>query len=405
MENWKSDNWWVSKYNYDKGFRESLDLPRKVTIHDATLRDGEQTPGVVMSIDEKVEIAKMLDNMGIERIEAGMPAVSETDKEAIKRIASLGLKAKIFSFCRGNRKDIDMAVECGVDGVVIEMPAGRPKLEHQFTKWSDDDVIDISLDTVKYAKSKGLYTVYFGYDTTRADMDFLKRLYDKVILEGKPDSVGIVDTMGCILPGAVKELVRKIKTMYDIKVEIHTHNDFGLAVGSSFGGVEGGAEVIHTSINGMGERTGNAPLEPIAVGLKTLYGYDVPYKLNELKGISDRVQEITNFRKAVNQPIVGDNVYIRESGIGIDLVLEKPLAMFAVTPELSGNAAGIVLGKKSGIKSVEVKLAEYNITCGEEQKRQILDRIKDLSISTKSLVGDEAFLEIVKALTEGEKVK
>lgn len=403
MEKWKSDNWWVSKYNYDKEFRESLSLPPQVTIHDATLRDGEQTPGVIMSIEEKVEIAKMLDCMGVERIEAGMPAVSETDKEAIKQISSLDLNAKIFAFSRGNRKDIDMAVECGVDGVVIEMPAGRPKLQHQFTKWTDDDVINISLDTVQYAKSKGLYTVYFGYDTTRADMDFLKRLYDKVILEGKPDSVGIVDTMGCILPGAAKELVRKVKSMYDIKVEIHTHNDFGLAVGSSFGGIEGGAEVIHTSINGMGERTGNAPLEPIAVGLKTLYGYDVPYKMDELKKTSDRVQEITNFRKPVNQPIVGDNVYVRESGIGIDLVLEKPLAMFAVTPELSGNTAGIVLGKKSGIKSVEVKLAAYNIECSEEKQREILDKIKTLSINTKSLVDDEGFLEIVKTTMEGEK--
>lgn len=396
MANWKSDEWWVSKYNYDDNFLGSINLPEKVIIHDATLRDGEQTPGVVMTIDEKIEIAKMLDSLGVERIEAGMPAVSEEDKTAIKKIVELGLKAKIFSFARGNRKDIDMAVECGVDGVIIEMPTSRPKLEYQFAKWSDDDVINISLDAVKYAKSKGLETVYFGYDTTRADFDFLKRLYDKVILEGKPDSIGIVDTMGSVLPGAVKKLVEKIKSMYDIKVEIHTHNDFGLAVGSSFGAIEGGAEVIHTSINGIGERSGNAPIEPIMVGLKVLYGLDVPYNFKELKNVSDRVQEITQFKKPVNQPIVGDNVYVRESGIGVDLVLEKPLAMFALAPEMSGNTAGIVLGKKSGIKSVDVKLKQFNLKCDEDKKREILDAIKKFSIENKRIITDEEFINIAR---------
>jgi len=169
MSTWKTDNWWASPYNDLSKFRSTLNIPKKVIIHDATLRDGEQTPGVVFSIDEKVEIAKMLDSLGVERIEAGMPAVSDADQEAIKRITQLGLKSKIFTFARAMDVDIDIAKECGADGVIIEIPTSEPKLKYQFPKWSHDDVVKRSIDTVNYAKSMDLETVYFGYDTTRAD--------------------------------------------------------------------------------------------------------------------------------------------------------------------------------------------------------------------------------------------
>lgn len=394
MKDWKSENWWVSQYNYLEEYRNNIQLPQNVIIHDATLRDGEQTPGVVFSVEEKVEIARLLDSLGVERIEAGMPAVSPQDKEAIKQIVSLGLKAKIFSFARATKEDIDMAVECGVDGVIIEIPVGRPKLIYQFPKWSDDDIIAKSVETVKYAKECGLETVYFGYDTTRADFDFLEKLYTTVIRDGKPDSIGIVDTMGCILPGAVKELIKKLKSAFDVKIEIHAHNDFSMAVATSFAAIEAGAEVIHTCINGLGERTGNAALEPIIVGLKVLYGLDVPYKLDKLKEVSDKVVGFSNFGKSVNMPIVGENIFVRESGIGIELVMNQPLAMFALKPSLIGHKPGVVLGKKSGLKSVEVKLEELGMFVEEELKHKILERIKQESINSKRNITNEEFLEI-----------
>jgi len=396
MDQWKSDNWWVSKYNYNQNFRETMNLPEKVIIHDATLRDGEQTPGVVFSVQDKVEIAKMLDDLGVERIEAGMPVVSEQDFEAIKQIVRLNLNAKIFAFARATKEDIDMAKECGVSGVIIEIPTSRPKLKYQFPKWSDQDIINISVDTVKYAKKLGLETVYFGYDTTRADYDFLQELYSKVINDGHPDSIGIVDTMGCILPGALKEFIKDLKTNFDVKIEIHAHNDFGMAVATSFAAIEAGAEVIHTCINGLGERTGNTSLEPIMVGLKVLYGQDVNYKLDRMKKVSKRVEEISNFKVAVNQPIVGDNIFVRESGIGIDLVTNVPLAMFALNPAFIGNKAGIVLGKKSGLKSVEVKLNELGIIVEEDDKKaEILLNVKKEAINKKRVLNDDEFIEIV----------
>lgn len=398
MEKWSSENWWVSKYNYLDEYRSTLNLPKKVKVHDATLRDGEQTPGVVFTVDDKVEIAKMLDEIGVDRIEAGMPAVSKADEEAIKKIVGLGLKAEIFSFARAIKEDIDMAVECGVDGVVIEIPTGRPKLKYQFSKWTDEDIIEKSIETIKYAKANNLKVVYFGYDTTRADYEFLVELYSKIIEEARPDSIGIVDTMGCILPGAVNALVRKLKAQFDIPIEIHAHNDFGMGVATSFAAVEGGAEVIHTSINGMGERSGNTQLEAILVGLKVLYGLDVDYKLNILKEVSDKVEEISNFRKNVNLPLVGDNIFVRESGIGIDLVMNTPLAMFALRPEFIGNKAGVILGKKSGLKSIDVKLEELGLTIDESIKPKLLERIKSLAINNKRAINDEEFKQIISDL-------
>lgn len=396
MPKWCTNNWWVSKYNYLKEYREQMNLPSKVIIHDATLRDGEQTPGVVFSVEEKIAIAKMLDELGVERIETGMPVVSPQDFEASKQISSLGLKATLFSFARAMKEDIDMAKECGMNGVIIEIPTGRPKLKYQFPKWTDDEVIHRSIDAVKYAKEKGLETVYFGYDTTRADFNFLNRLYSMVIKESKPDSIGIVDTMGCILPGAVKELVETLKKTFDIKIEIHGHNDFGLATAISFAAMEGGAEVIHTCVNGMGERTGNAPLEEVMVGLKVLYGLEDDYKLDMLNAISKKVAEFSNFSVAVNKPIVGDNIFVRESGIGIELVMNKPLAMFALNPVLIGNKGGVTLGKKSGKKSIELKLAALGLEYkGGDYIEKILKEVKEQSIKSKRTITDEEFLEIL----------
>ncbi|MBA7550976.1 Homocitrate synthase [subsurface metagenome] len=205
--------WWISPYNFSEEVVESFDLPHKVQIHDATLRDGEQTPGVVFRKEDKVRIAKGLNEIGVERIEAGMPAVSSEDFEAIKEITKLGLKSKIFTFARALKSDIDSAVECGANGVIIEIPIGYPKLKYQFG-WSWEDVLKKSIDVINYAKECKLYTVYFPYDTTRAREEDLDNLFTGIMKYSSPDSIGIVDTMGCALPEAIQYLVRKAKKTY-----------------------------------------------------------------------------------------------------------------------------------------------------------------------------------------------
>ncbi|HOO12733.1 MAG TPA: 2-isopropylmalate synthase, partial [Bacillota bacterium] len=251
---WKTKDWWVSNFNYKDGVKSRFTNLDRVKLHDATLRDGEQTPGVVLRRHEKVEIARKLAEAGVHRIEAGMPAVSDEDRLAIADIKKLGLKSEIFVFVRAKEEDIIMCKECGVDGIVIELPIGKPKLDLQF-KWDIKRVIDMSIQSIKMAKECGLYTVLFPYDTTRADQEDLEILLDSVMEEAPPDSVGLVDTMGCAMPGAISYMVRLLKDRTGLPVEIHTHNDFGLALANSLEAVMSGADVIHGCINGMGERT------------------------------------------------------------------------------------------------------------------------------------------------------
>src|SRR5579862_9072775 len=216
---YRENEWWVSPYNFISQVRSTYQLPERVAIHDATLRDGEQTPGVVFSIADKVAIAAKLDEIGVDRIEAGMPAVSEQDFQAIKEITRLGLKAKIYTFARAMNADIDKALECGAHGVIIEVPIGWPKLKYQF-KWTWEDVLRKSVEVINYAKKRGLHCVYFPYDTTRAREEDLRNLLTRMMQDAPPDSIGIVDTMGCILPEAMKYMVRLVRSLTNLPVEV-----------------------------------------------------------------------------------------------------------------------------------------------------------------------------------------
>ncbi|MYA89453.1 MAG: 2-isopropylmalate synthase, partial [Boseongicola sp. SB0662_bin_57] len=347
--------WWVSPYNFVPEVRKGLDLPPRVEIHDATLRDGEQTPGVVFSIDDKIRIASKMDEIGVDRIEAGMPAVSPQDAEAIKEISKLGLKSRIYTFARALKADIDMALECGAHGVIIEVPIGYPKLVTQFG-WTWEDVFKKSRDVINHAREQGLHAVYFPYDTTRARPEDLTSLCNAIMAESPPDAIGIVDTMGCATPEAIKYLVRWVKGMTGLPVEIHTHNDFGMGVATELAAVTAGAECVHSCGNGLGERTGNAALEELILGLDLLYGYESGYRLDKLPELGAMLSELSNVPIARNKPVLGHGNFIRESGIGIQYVMHDPLVMFGTHPALTGRSGEVVLGKKSGKASIVYKM-------------------------------------------------
>ncbi len=387
--------WWVSPYNFVPDVRSGLDLPESVQIHDATLRDGEQTPGVVFSVEDKIRIATKLDEIGVERIEAGMPAVSPQDAEAIREISKLGLNSKIFTFARAMKQDIDMALECGADGVIIEVPIGYPKLVTQFG-WTWEDVFKKSKDVINYAKDQGLYAVFFPYDTTRAREEDLTNLCKAITQEAMPDSIGIVDTMGCATPEAIKYMVRWVKDMTGLPIEIHTHNDFGMGVATELAAVTAGAEVVHSCGNGLGERTGNAALEELMLGLDLLYGYETGYKLDKLPELGDLLSELSNIPIARNKPVLGSGNFIRESGIGIQYVMEDPLVMFGTHPQLTGRAGEVVLGKKSGKASILYKLGELALgEADDEQVMEMLNQVKQMGIRKRDILSDEEFKSIV----------
>ena len=392
---YRENQWWVSPYNFAPEVRARFELPPRVSIHDATLRDGEQTPGVVFSVADKIAIAEKLDEVGVDRIEAGMPAVSDQDFEAIKRISGLGLQSKIYTFARAINADIDKAVECGCHGVIIEVPIGYPKLRYQF-KWTWEDVLNKSVGVINHAKSSGLHVVYFPYDTTRAREEDLRNLLSRIILDAPPDAVGVVDTMGCALPGAIKHMVRLVKSLTKLPVEVHTHNDFGMAVATELAGVEAGAECVHSCANGLGERTGNAALEELIVALHVLYGYRTHYDLSKLPELGELVSRLSRFDIAANKPILGERNFTRESGIGVDLVVKEPLAMFGTHPALTGRRGEVVLGKKSGKASIAYHLEQLGITGIDDQMvAEMLRCVKEKGINKRGLLTPEEFKEIV----------
>lgn len=394
----KEDQWWVSPYNFIPEVAGGMQLPEKVSIHDATLRDGEQTPGVVFSIDDKVAIAHKLDEIGVDRIEAGMPAVSEPDYQAIKEIVNSGVKAKIFTFARAINKDIDMAQECGASGVILEVPIGYPKLQWQFG-WTWEDVLRKSVGVINYAREQGVEVVYFPYDTTRAREEDLENLLTRIRSEAPPDSIGVVDTMGCATPGAIKYLVKKVQSLTGLPVEVHTHNDFGMAVATEMAGVEAGAVCVHSCANGLGERTGNAALEELILCLHVLYGYDIYYRLDKLPELGELVRKVSGIEIARNKPILGSRNFTRESGIGVDLVVKKPLAMFGTHPHLTGRQGDVVLGKKSGKASITYSLERMGIdSVDDEAIVRILDRVKTKGIEKRGLITDDEFREIVNSV-------
>jgi methanogen homocitrate synthase len=391
----EENKWWVSPFNFMDEVRAEFNLPKKVEIHDSTLRDGEQTPGVVFRKEDKVQIAQRLDEVGVDRIEAGMPAVSDEDFEAIKEISKLRLKAKIYTFARALSVDIDKAIDCGANGVVIEIPIGYPKLKYQFG-WTWEDVLRRSVDCISYAKGKNLHVVYFPYDTTRAREEDLTNVLTRIMRDSPPDSIGVVDTMGCALPEAIKYMVRKVKNITGLPVEIHTHNDFGMAVATELAAVTAGAEVVHGCVNGMGERTGNAAIEELMVGLHILLGFETNYKLDRIGQLCKLVRDLSGVQPANNKPVIGEENYTRESGIGVDLVMKNPLAMFATNPQLFGREGKVVLGKKSGKTSITYTLEKLGIkNVSDEAVTEILKEVKDRGTEKRALLSMDEFSEIV----------
>jgi len=400
VEEYRSSKWWVSPYNFVEDVKKELkNMPEKIKLHDVTLRDGEQTPGVVFNKEDKLEIAKLLDEIGVDRIEAGMPVISKEEKEAIKAITRENLNAEIFVLSRLIKGDVDAAIETEVDGVILEGPVGVPKLM-QFDGWNLEKVRELAVEMIDYAKSHGLYTVFFGVDTTRTDpssyFSFIKYISDNT----KVDAIAVVDTFGCITVEGMKYLIRNLKRIISKPLEVHTHNDFGLATATTVAAVVEGASVAHVAVNGIGERTGNAPLEEVASVLRFLYNANINIKFEKLYLLSKKVEKLSGFKIALNKPIVGEFAFARESGISVAGWMKFNLGSEPILPEVVGNSHKVYLGKKSGKHSIEYKLKEVlgiePKTIGDDKIQAILNIVKDTSQRLKRHITDEEFVEIVK---------
>ena len=284
-----------------------------------------------------------------------------------------------------------------VDGIIMEVPVGTPRLKYQFKNWTQDMVIERTLKGLAYARSRDLKVVLFPMDITRAEPDFFERFLDAIGKNDiKPDSVALVDTSGCIIPQAAMYMTKRIRELTGCPAEIHTHNDFELGVSTPLAAVAAGAEVVHCSVCGLGERSGNTALETVATALRVLYGIDVNIDFSRLTSLAQEVMAIAKQDIPPAKPIVGERTFTRESGMGLDLVKEQPLALFALNPAFVGQKAKYVLGKKSGVSSVDLKLADLGMgPLSKEDKMEVLNRIKELGIEKKGMVTDDEFRKIV----------
>ncbi|MEM0216163.1 MAG: pyruvate carboxyltransferase [Candidatus Bathyarchaeia archaeon] len=399
-EPWKTDKWFVSHYNFVEEIRKNLNFPEKVLIHDVTLRDGEQQANVIFRKQEKIKVARLLDEAGVQRIEAGMPAVSKEEMEAVKAIASDGLNAKIFAFTRCMKRDVDLALKCGVDGVVMEIPSSDHLLSYAYG-WSEDKAIKLAVEATSYAHEHGLHVAFFTIDSTRAKFETCWSLINAVATEGHMDSLVVADTFGVCSPHAIHYFVRKLKERVKKPLEIHCHNDFGLAVANTISAVAAGAEIVHTTVNGIGERAGNASLAEVVMALELLYGVKTGMKTEKLRKLSKVVEKMTRVKMPQNRPIVGDNIFTVESGIiaGWWSRLEKmgmPLEMLPFLPSFVGHdSVKIVLGKKSGKDSIVYKMEKLGLKVPEDKLEQILEAVKTYSEEKKRVLTDEEFKRIV----------
>ncbi len=383
---------WVSDINLEADVLGENHFPPKLKFYDTTLRDGEQTIGVTWDKEEKLQIAKMLDELGVYRIEAGMPVVSKEDKQAIELILDANLKAEIWGFCRAVRGDIDACLDVGVKHIICEISTSPVKMKaYNFTP---EQVLGKTLDCIQYAKSKGLYTAFFAVDATRADLDFLEKIYTTAVNEGKADEVVIVDTLGVATPESMFYLTKKLREWVDVPIMTHCHNDFGMATACTLFSIKGGAYCAQITINGLGEKTGNADLAETAIAAK-LYGLEVDIDMKKLYKAAKLVEKLTNIPISPLKPVVGENVFKKESGVTVAQLISYPPAVEGYSPEILGRDREILLSKKSGKKSVEYKLEQLKLEASTEQVDDILVAVKELGVKKKGHVNDDEFKAIV----------
>jgi isopropylmalate/homocitrate/citramalate synthase len=374
---------------------KALEPQPRVTVglYDTTLRDGEQTVGVVLSPEDKLEIARALDAAGVDRIEAGFPRVSEDDSRAISMILEAGLEAEVWGFSRAVRGDVEALVELGVSASVIESPISDGKLAALGV--SRETMLERIRAAVSFAAEEGIRVAFFGVDSTRAELEFVRAVYESAVEAGAAEVV-VVDTLGIATPEAAAFLVNEVaeRLDYDVPVHWHGHDDFGLATAAAVAAVQAGATWVHGTVNGMGERAGNADLVEVALALEALYGIPTRLKLEQARELAHLVQERSGTTHAPWKAVTGDNLFTRESG-AVASQFHDPPAIEPYASDLVGAERGIVLGKKSGLDSIRIKLAELGLEFPAERHSELLDAVKASGTRKRGLVSDVEFRRLV----------
>ncbi len=378
-------------------------FPKNIYFLDTTLRDGEQAPGVSLTPDDKLRIAKRLDSLGVDVIEAGFAAVSEGEMEAIRRISEAGLRAQIASCSRGLKKDIDAVTESGADYIHLVIPTSDIHLRYKLKK-SREEILKITKESVKYAKDLGLTVELSAEDATRTELDYLIEVFETGASVGV-DKVCPCDTVGIMTPERIFEFYSKLREeLPDIPISVHCHNDLGMATANSLAALRAGAEEVHVTVNGLGERAGNAALEEVATALKVLYKTETSIKTELLYETSKFVSKLTGVPIQPNKAIVGENAFAHEAGIHTHGVLQEPLTYEAFKPELVGFRRRIMVGKHAGLHGLKALISEIGLKPTDEQLKEIFNRVKRVGDKGK-IVTDADLLKIVETVMNLPKVR
>ena len=388
------DKIWTSELNRTDDILSRFDRSKPVHFYDTTLRDGEQSVGVCFTPDEKFNIARKLNELGVGRIESGFPRVSADDTQAVKRILDADLESEIWGFSRAVKADIDAHLDLGTEHVLIEISTSDLKIKaYGFTR---ESVLRRVTDAIRHAKDNGIKTVnFFAVDSTRSNLEFLRDVYSTAIEHGA-DEVSVVDTIGVCSPEAVEWLIGEVSSWVgpDIPIHWHGHNDFGMATASAVAAVRGGARWIQGTINGMGERAGNADICEVALALQCLYDMPVELDLSKARVASQVVQQAGGYNVDGWKPVVGEFLYTRESG-AVANQFHIPQAIEPYSAEIVDAERRIVLGKKSGLSNIKIKGEELGLDIPEDKRAGVLVEVKDLGTKNARLVTDEEFRNIV----------
>lgn len=398
----KAENkWWVSPSNYDQEVLQTFNFKHGIKILDTTLRDGEQQAGIVFTKEEKMAIAKKLDEVGVHRIEAGTPAVSDEDQAAIKAISDLNLNADIYCFIRNMKGDVDLALACGADGVIAEIPGSEHLLQLGAGK-SVEWAIEKAIETTAYAHEKGLDVIFFPADGSRASLDFLMDTVEAIVKGGgHMDSLALVDTFGAFSPEGIAHRVKQlIERFPNTPIEAHCHEDFNLGTACTLAALAAGASAAHVTVSGIGERAGSAPLEPVVMGLKALYGIDLGLDTTKLKELADLVAASARYPLPKAFPFVGDEIFQWETGMPSMLWANvrdsDPLVMLPYRWEVVGNRRPILdLGKKSGKANLKDWLNMYDLSVPEDKENDLLWACKAKGAKLHRTLTEDEFRKLV----------
>lgn len=380
-------------YSYIKETSKYLKLPEHIKILDTTLRDGEQTPGVYFSPKEKLRIAQELDHIGVDIIEAGFPVISNDELTAIKMITEAGLNAKIAGVARALEEDINAAIKCHVDYVHLFIATSNLHMKYKL-KMTGEEVIERAVSSTKYAIENGLIVEFSAEDATRSSPEFLKEFYTEIQNAGA-SIISVNDTVGVMTPRAMYRLITIIKSIAKVPVSIHCHNDFGMSVANSLAGIEAGAQQVQVTVNGLGDRAGNARLDEVVTSLLVLYGIKTIKEYNRLMPLSELVAEYSQIEIPPNKPIVGANAFAHESGIHVHGILTHIATYEALTPELVGHKREIIIGKHTGSHGIRFILNKMGIFPAETQLKEILKRVKKLG-AKKERITDTKLREVAE---------